>query len=192
MEKLKDLFNSSNALMVHAEKIVTIAPKQRPVVITSLSVSIILAENLVSNLARSVPELECSKRPNLSQATAMLRTSTFAQEENVQPTSSIVQMLRPVKLDFSNVQISLVLRMFSSVFWKFVPQDCTLVGTADAFLIHQNAQPEVLVLKVTPQSAPTEPVSRILKNATSTCHAQLIWDIDVLLESADVIRVNAQ
>jgi cell envelope opacity-associated protein A len=116
MEKLKDLSNSSNALMVHAEKIVTIAPKQRPVVITSLSVSITAVENLVSNLAQSVPELECSKRPNLSQATAMLRTSTFAQEENVQPTSSIVQMLRPVKLDFSNVQISLVLRMFSNVF----------------------------------------------------------------------------
>jgi len=73
-----------------------------------------------------------------------------------------------------------------------VPQDCTLVGTVDASLIHQNVQPEVLALKVTPQSAPTELVSRISKNATNTCHAQLIWVIDVLLESVDVIRVNAQ
>jgi len=107
MEKLKDSLNSSLALMVHAEKIVTIAPKPRPVVTTSPFVLITLAENNVSYLAQSVPEPECSKSLNLSQVTVMLKTPTFAQEVSVQPTSSIVQMLRPVKLDFLNAQINL-------------------------------------------------------------------------------------
>jgi hypothetical protein len=190
---LREWLSSSNVLTVPVEKIERTVQEPRLVVITLLCVLITLVEINVLSSVLSLPEEKDSCRNLMCfLAIAMRITSSFAQVVSVLPTTSIVLMWKLVKLVSSDALINLASKMSSNVSLRSVNQVSTPVGMEDVSLIHLPVQREALARLSTQPSVLTEHVSRTLKNVMNTCHVQRIWATDVLQESADVTRVNAQ